>query len=348
MGKASFVSTKTVIHPQLLSDSTMWQSARWTQFVDSVHERAPRHRLFNHPLVIALKLLLRRRQYRVVLTTGNKTALFYGLLCRALGMRQKQVVTQLYLDDHGHLGWLHDSLMRFVLRGAYGVLVPSRGEIPLVEQRFGVSRDLIRFVPYHTTVTTPEEREATGGYVLAAGRNFRDYETLIRALDGLDVQTVIVCGEDQLRGVRIPENVTVRREIPWERYLELLREASVAVVPLTTEIVPSGQVAILEATAYGKPVITTRAIGTVDYIEDGIDGLLYTAGDADELRAKILKLTTDHEYRCRMAAAAYRSTVEKFTFDVHVDAKLKAISELVSASAATAELRNPSKPPPLE
>ena len=62
-----------------------------------------------------------------------------------------------------------------------------------------------------------------------------------------DHPVVVVCGADQLRDVDIPANVEVRREIPWEEYLSLLRGAGVVVVPLSTELVPSGQVAILEA-----------------------------------------------------------------------------------------------------
>lgn len=325
---------------QIISDSTMWQSPRWNRVVDTVYVRSPRHRLVNHPLLVAVRLIVKRSRYSVVVTTGNKTALLYGLMCRLLLLRQKQVVTQLYLDEHQRFGWLLDGLMRLALRGVYGVLVPSSGEIPLVAARFGVPTERIRFVAYHTTVEEPENLGACDGYIFAAGRNFRDYETLLDAIDGTDVQTVIVCGENQLRDREVPSNVTIHREIPWEDYVQLLKRTSVAVIPLNTENVPSGQVAILEATAYGKPVITTRSVGTIDYIEDGVNGLLYTAGNAEDLRAKILKLTSDSGFRTHLADAAYRSTVEKFTFDVHVTAKLDAIRSLVSTEPSA--IRSPS------
>ena len=325
-------TTRAGSRPDILSDSTMWQSPRWSESADTVFDRSPRHRLLNHPIALAVRLLLRRRRYRVVVTTGNKTALLYGLLCRLLFLPQKQVVAQLYLDDRGSLGKILDPLQAWVLRGADGVLVPSRGEIPLVEERFGVARDRIRFVPYHTNLIEPENLGSDGAYIFSGGRNFRDYKALVEAVDGTGVETVIVCGADQLVDRPLPRNVTVRREIPWEQYIELLRGASVAVVPLNTEIVPSGQVAILEATAYGKPVITARSVGTVDYVEHGQDGLLYTTGDPEDLRAQILRLTTDDEFRHRLGNAAFRRTVEQFTFDVHVAAKVEAIQSLAAAS----------------
>jgi len=315
--------------PAIVSDSTMWQSSTWTSAVDTVYRFEPRTAITNHRVMLALRLLLQRSKHDVVMTTGNQVALYYGLLCRLFFLDSRQVVTQLYLDQRiGVTRYLHDPLMRLVLRHARGVLVPSTGEVDLVAERFGVNPDRIQFIPYHTNLTEPKNLGCASGYVFAAGRNLRDYDTLVEAVDGLDVETVIVCGENHLRDRTLPPNVRVLREIPWPEYLALLQGAQVVVVPLSTEIVPSGQVAILEAMGYGKPVITTRSVGTLDYIRHGVDGLLYALGDADDLRAQLRRATGDLEFRVQMGIAAFERTLAEFTFDQHVSQKLQAIQKL--------------------
>lgn len=315
--------------PWILSDSTMWQSPTWLGAADTVYRFDPPTRRTNHRAMLALRLLRRRSKYDAVMTTGNQVALYYGLLCRLLGVDSRQVVTQLYLDQRtGITRYLHDPLMRLVLRHARGVLVPSSGEIDLVAERFNVPRERIHFIPYHTNLTQPVNLGCSSGYVFAAGRNFRDYDTLVDAVADLDVETVIVCGNDHLRDRELPPNVRVVREIPWSEYLALLQGAQVVVVPLSTEVVPSGQVAILEAMGYGKPVITTRSVGTVDYVEHGVDGLLYALGDAEDLREQLRRITTDTEFRVRMGSAAFERTLAEFTFESHVNRKLQAIQQL--------------------
>ena len=83
--------------------------------------------------------LFAKPPYRAILTTGNRTTLYYGLLCRLLFIDQQQVVAQLYLDRHpGLVGIAHDRLLRWVLKGTHGVIVNSHDEMPAVEARYRV------------------------------------------------------------------------------------------------------------------------------------------------------------------------------------------------------------------
>lgn len=309
----------------------MWQSPWWSAQQDSVWRIEGASKWRNHPLVTSLLLFLRRRRYRIVMTTGNQAALYYGLLCWLFRVRPKHVVIQLYLDERsGLVGLLHDPLMRLVLRRAYGVIVSSRGEIEEVEARFGVPSRRVRFVPYHTNVIKPELLPRPDGPIFAGGRNFRDYETLVEAARDLGHRMVIVCGADQLVDTPLPGHIEVFREVQYERYMELLRGASFVVVPLSTERVPSGQVAFLEAMGYGKPVVTTESIGTVDYIRPGIDGALYRLGDVEDLRARLEELLANPVHTLQMGIAAYEAVLERFTFERHVQAKYAALRELAT------------------
>ena len=313
----------------------MWQSPRWTSVADTVFRRGAKPAFLNHPLLLSLRLLRARSRYAVVVTSGSQVALLYGLLCRLLAVPQKQVVVQLYLNERRGLLRAIDPLTRLVLRRAWGVIVNSRGEIDLLTRRFGVPPERVRFVYYHTNIIEPDLVEGRSGVVFAGGRNFRDYETLVDAVRDLDLDSVIVCGRNHLLAGDTPDRVRIRREIPYAEYLEELRQASIVVVPLSTETVPAGQVAILEGMALGKPVVTTRGIGTVDYVRDGIDGLLYARGDAADLRRCIVTLAGDSSMRSRMGVAALASVQSDLTFDRHVEATIGALRSLVPERAAS-------------
>jgi glycosyltransferase involved in cell wall biosynthesis len=60
-------------------------------------------------------------------------------------------------------------------------------------------------------------------------------------------------------------------------------------------------------------VVATQTGGTVEVLRDGENGLLFAAGDAEDLAQKIASLADDHKLRLRLALAGRQTVVEKFT-----------------------------------
>jgi glycosyltransferase involved in cell wall biosynthesis len=116
-----------------------------------------------------------------------------------------------------------------------------------------------------------------GGHLLAVGRERRDWETLARAAQALDVE-VRVIGPSA-----VPGPLRVLPPVDRERLLGLMDEAAAVVVPLADDRRTAGQLAVLDAFSVGRGVVATRAPGTEDYIT-GETGLLVPPGDADALR----------------------------------------------------------------
>jgi glycosyltransferase involved in cell wall biosynthesis len=98
-----------------------------------------------------------------------------------------------------------------------------------------------------------------------------------------------------------------RVEIPgWirtEEKLRRLQEADVFVLPTHHEGLP---LALIEAMAAGLPLISTRASGIPDVVEDGKTGLLITPGNVSDLSEAIVRLAADPEMRRRMGEAALK------------------------------------------
>ncbi len=311
-----------------VSNSVMWQSPRWSAAVDTVVRfrgtpPVPR----GGPLLHAIRLLFRRGRYRAVLTAGPRPTMLYGLLCRLAFARPKQVVIEYWLGPppSGLLSRLADRVKGAILRRALGIVVNAREEVDLLSARYGIARERIAFVPFHTNVLEPEVVLDHEHYVFSAGRTGRDWTTLVDAMRGLPHKAILVCGRDDLPGVVLPSNVVALREIPYEEYLRLLRGATVVVVPLLPANRSTGQVAVLEAMAYGKPVVATNCLGTRDYVEDRVDALLTDPGDVEDLRRALTRLLLHDDLRERLGRAAHASVLARFTFDAHAAAKLAAI-----------------------
>jgi glycosyltransferase involved in cell wall biosynthesis len=68
-------------------------------------------------------------------------------------------------------------------------------------------------------------------------------------------------------------------------------------------LVDGRSVAVLEAMAWGRPVVASRTGGLPELIEDGVNGLLVPPRDPDALAQALCRLATDEEERRRMGRA---------------------------------------------
>ena len=182
--------------------------------------------------------------------------------------------------------------------------VSARREAEVYAKRLRVPLGRFRFIPWHTNVLEPRMSPPVADYLFAAGRTGRDWRTLAVALQGISTPVTVVCSRPEATNIPFPENVTVLTDIPYHRYRELLEGAKVVLVPLEPHTYSSGQVVILEAMALGKPVITTRVLGTEDYIDDGLDGMLVSPGNPAELRDAIVRMLSTWGLAERLGRAA--------------------------------------------
>ncbi len=144
-----------------------------------------------------------------------------------------------------------------------------------------------------------------GGYVFSGGGAGRDFSTLIDAVRETDLRLeLVVFDRDALE--RAPTNVVVHGPVSQAEFLRRLASASIVVVPLESAESPHGQTLVVQALALGKPVVATRAVGTVDYVDDGVEGSLVEARDANALRHALERLAHDADARTRLGEAALR------------------------------------------
>jgi glycosyltransferase involved in cell wall biosynthesis len=109
-----------------------------------------------------------------------------------------------------------------------------------------------------------------------------------------------------------------------ERYMVA---ADIFCLPSYREGLP---VTILESAACGVPTVASRIYGITDAVEDGITGLLFSAGDVSGLTQSLLKLIDNRYLRQEMGEAARLRVLELFPSHKITEGMLALYNELLA------------------
>lgn len=324
---------RTEACPRVLTNMAFWQSPTWVAQTGSIYGMVGRESdpAF-HPFWREAWMLFRgRHDHDVILTMGARESLFYGLLCVLALTPSKQIMTEVFVDQArlDSLLWrLKNALYRLVARRAIGILTNSSAENAAIARRFRIPESRVRYVPMHSNIHKPEYSELNEGFVFSAGRTRRDYATLLRAAPQIAAPIVIIAGDRSSFPTALPGNVSILRNVSRSMYLDYLRRCSLVVLPLLPTERSTGQVVLLEAMAFGKPVVASRAPGTADLVRHGENGILVDVGNPEKLAGEVRRLTDRPDLARQLGMNALSDVKNSYTFEIHADAKLKAIREL--------------------
>ncbi len=149
---------------------------------------------------------------------------------------------------------------------------------------------------------------------------------LVEALAGMSDLAgwrAVLAGNGDVEGTREAverHGLAGRVDVPgWvgpDRVDALLREAGVFVLPSFVENLP---LSIVEAFAYGVPVVCTPVGSVPEIVEDGRTGLLVPAGDAPALEAALRRLVGDPQLRESLAGNGRAEHAARFQLSTYVD-----------------------------
>jgi glycosyltransferase involved in cell wall biosynthesis len=130
-------------------------------------------------------------------------------------------------------------------------------------------------------------------------------------------QFVLATTDAFLKGLAIPNNVTVYRNAFGDEAEELMKQSAAVIFPLERTSSPAGETTLVNAMFYGKPVITTKTITTQEYITDGQNGLLVSWQDPDAIVDAINVIFSDPEKADNMGRHARQSVLKNHTMYVY-------------------------------
>jgi len=253
-------------------------------------------------------------------------------LNRRLSLKRKPVVAWTF-----NMGALYSGVKQSVARFALGqvdrFIVHARAERSRYAEWLGLPIERFTYVPLQRVpIPIVEQEDRQNPFILAMGSAKRDYATLFEAVRDSRHPTIVVAARHALDGLDIPPNVEVRSSVPLDECHRLAQRARINVVPILNDDTASGQVTIVEAMRMRRAIVATRCVGSEDYMEDGVSGLLVAPRSVEQLRAAIDRLWDDAPLREKLAAGAAAFT-EGNCSDEAAGQSLKRVLDEVEAAA---------------
>jgi glycosyltransferase involved in cell wall biosynthesis len=217
------------------------------------------------------------------------------------------------------------------------IICHSHNELQQYGEIFTAARNKFRYVPYGMYVSgeeayrsdLPSMANPGSTYVFAAGRSGRDYATLAKAVARNGTATHIICDrEAALAGIALPSHITVLNRCYGGDYLRELQNAAIVVVPLLVDDISAGQMVLIQAMAYRKPIIVTRTTTIQEYVQDNQECLLVERNDVTALQQAIQRLLNDPLLAQRLADGARAAYEQRFCMRAYIN-NLTAIAKEV-------------------
>lgn len=197
-------------------------------------------------------------------------------------------------------------------------LSPSQFLANLVGKRFPSSR--IKVLHNGIDHATYQSSKQDKGYALYFGRLSKEkgVDTLLQAHQRINNDLPLkIVGTGPLEG-------KLRKEYPRVNFLgyksgeelnEVISSSSFIIVP--SEWYENCSMVVLEAMAFGKPVIASRIGGIPEQIEDGRTGLLFEAGNVTELAEKMKTMAEHQSMRLTYGENAREKLVRDYSLSKH-------------------------------
>jgi glycosyltransferase involved in cell wall biosynthesis len=286
---------------------------------------------------LVLRAVWTIRQFNIVYATGEDVGVPAAILMRLFRIRRPQIIMRTEQPVYGSTPFrrfISTSMLRFAIPRIKTILCRTEAHASFLREKFHLTPERAFFHPESTDTqyfsetasSSPTEvlDSLSGSYIVSAGLEMRDYETLISAARNLPVTVIIGAGSPWAKvrydtQVDLPENVIVR-SFSQPEMRELYRSAALVVLAIKPTTRACGMNVILEAWAMQRPVIASRTEGLVSYIEDRQTGYFVTPGDVDELRQTIQFLLNNKAEAQRIGQNGQNKVQTDFSIEHYIEA----------------------------
>jgi len=201
---------------------------------------------------------------------------------------------------------------------------------------FGIDENKIVHIPNFVKSNEYTPNFSNSNYILYFGRleKHKGLETLIVAMKHVKASKLYLVGEGSYQDMleryskkNSMKNVVFLGFVTRKRLIELVRYSLFTILP--SEWYENCPMTILESFALGKPVIGASIGGIPELVEDGSTGMLFDAGNVDDLAGKINYLLDNKNLAVDMGKTARKKVEEEYNEDVHYKRLTKAYKDVL-------------------
>lgn len=223
---------------------------------------------------------------------------------------------------HKALGTFHSRVCRFIALNEF-----CRAKFVAA----GLPAELLAVKPNFVDLSKPDQRPRFGGLFVGRLSPEKGLDTLLVALEQQPEIKFTIVGDGPLAG-RVSQAKTVITRRGWlspDDVRQAMYEAAYLVVPsLWYENFPR---TIVEAFACGLPVIASGHGALTEIVEDGVTGLLFEPGSANDL-ARVLSWAETHPDEMRnMGQNALEVYQDRYSPDVNYKMLMNIYQEAIDA-----------------
>lgn len=202
--------------------------------------------------------------------------ILFWWLCAIQCKKRKIVILNILLKDKDTIkNRIAQILYKPVLKARnVKVTVTSKEYGEWLNSRLGLNEEytLLHDI-YHREYAIVKEKDIQKNSVFCGGRNGRDWNFVLEIAKNMpEVQFNLVMSKNEFEKHKFGKNVNAHYDISQNEFLKLLIESKLVIMPLDTEA-PAGLIALFQAAANGKMIITSDTMTTREYIGGNRGGL---------------------------------------------------------------------------
>lgn len=212
---------------------------------------------------------------------------------------------------------------RYLSKRASHIFVTTKIGTKLFACRFDRARvSYLPHVPFKTMYFAEPRKEENfvlfNGFIIEG----KGIEVLLRAFGKMKVREnteysklrLVVCGRyddgsKYFRGLKqlagelgVSEKVDFTGFKSESELRDLMERALCVVLPYYSKKTYSSSGVLIKAMSMGIPVLVTNIEMLLEYVQDGVNGLVFDEGDDEDLLGKLLRITKDKDLRARFSA----------------------------------------------
>jgi glycosyltransferase involved in cell wall biosynthesis len=271
----------------------------------------------------AISILVKYNLCKNKLFINPIVAIFYSFLSRIFFRTERISIAGFLFENKSNKIYLE--LRRWFVNFSYKkidkIFVFSQNEVNTYRQIFPKLAAKFTFEKYGRDYhyAKREEYKNEINYISSGGRSNRDYITLCKAMESLEIscpelRCIIATRPEAVENVQVPKNTIISYNVKLNRFGSFIENSSIFILPIIDTNLSAGHMSLLEAMSLNKIIITADIPSIRDYVSEETV-FFYKPEDKSSL-ASIIEFiySNKNEEIQQIADNAKKSYENKYTF----------------------------------